>query len=494
MKNDHRRTVLRGVLVLALAAVGLLIAASLPDLGPLRSPTCSSGELAPTRGYVLISLDTVAAQDLSVYGYGRPTTPFLEELGARRGAVVEHAFVHYPLTLHSHMTLFTGLYPGENGVVTAYSVLSDQVPTLPEVFRDAGFLTAGYTEGGPVSGFLGFNRGFEHFEDRGGMAPDQMEQTFAQASSFLRRLDDQTRFLLFLHTFAAHTPYDPPSPFPGRYRVPQPGDCPGSVSHFYRPQGAHLASPECAAFHRARYDDGLNYVDAVLRSFFADLDELGLTDEVTVIITADHGEEFMQHGRMEHGQLYHENLHVPLIVIHPALGGQRIDGIAGLVDVAPTLFDLAELDPPERISGRTLAPLLQGGGDDVIESYAVADYGARCLLDPDLGELPTALDYERHHSESLYRLQDGRLYHLIRHLQCPDIARLDDLTPLPFELELYETSVDPQETTNLCAEQPSLCQEMATRLEAYHRQPVAPTRRITSTEYEDQLRALGYVP
>jgi arylsulfatase A-like enzyme len=100
----------------------------------------------PTRGYILISVDTLRADALGVYGAARPTTPFLDRL-AERATIFENAFVQVPATLPSHMSIFTGLYPGEHDVVPPKTVLAASIPTLPELFRAAGFRTFGHSEG-----------------------------------------------------------------------------------------------------------------------------------------------------------------------------------------------------------------------------------------------------------------------------------------------------------------------------------------------------------
>ena len=119
----------------------------------------------PTRGVILISLDTLAADHLSAYGYERETSPFLDSLAAR-GTLFENAIVQYPSTLVSHVSMFTGLYPQEHGVLPFSSRrLSAAIDTLPERFAHHGFRTAGHTEGGYVSRDFGFERGFDEFAD-----------------------------------------------------------------------------------------------------------------------------------------------------------------------------------------------------------------------------------------------------------------------------------------------------------------------------------------
>src|ERR1700760_1606082 len=146
-----------------MAVILALILLALGCEEELRQP---EGEARPapraTRGYILISIDTLRADHLGLYGYPRPTSPFLDSL-ARRATVFEEAYSQFPSTLVSHMSMLTGLYPREHGVLQPDAVLSPKVETLPEVFQRNGFHTAGFTEGGYVSGRYGFRRGFDLF-------------------------------------------------------------------------------------------------------------------------------------------------------------------------------------------------------------------------------------------------------------------------------------------------------------------------------------------
>ncbi|MDH3402005.1 MAG: sulfatase [Acidobacteriota bacterium] len=318
-----------------------------------------------TRGYVLISVDTLRADHLGVYGYGRDTSPFLDQL-SERALVFEHAFSQFPGTLPSHMSMFTGLYPSEHGVFPPASVLDEEVESLPAVFRRGGFRTAGYTEGGYMSGHWGFSRGFEQFSDRTAHMATDVEVTLERAGSFLRGLEDGERFFLFIHTYAVHDPYFPPQ----RYRALfWDGEAPDT----FAPTGPNLVEVNrgeravtrvAVDYYEALYDAGIRYVDDCLRDFFTLLDDLRLASDTTVVLTSDHGEEFLDHGRLVHEQMYRELLHVPLIVVHPDLtSGRRIPALTQSIDIAPTLYELAGIEDPPRMSGRSLVDVLEGESD-----------------------------------------------------------------------------------------------------------------------------------
>ncbi len=354
---------------------------------------CAAGPGAPPpptlgRGVVLISLDTVSAQHLSLYGYGRDTTPFLRSL-ASRGTVFDHAFVQLPGTLPSHMSIFTGLYPEQHDVFPPDAVLAPDIRTLPEVFRAGGFRTIGHTEGGYVSGRFGFARGFDEWNDVRDILWRHRDHVFARGLRSLAALQPGERFFVFLHTYAAHDPYTPPPECKGLFWSGDPP--PGaklSASAVLTEHNSGLAplDPAVVDYYRAMYDAEIRCLDAELEKFFAALAELGLAEGVTIVVTADHGEEFLEHGGMAHEQTYHESLHVPLLVVAPgAPPGHRVRQVVQSVDIAPTLYALAGLTPPPGLPGRSLVPLLTGEDGTGGEAYSRSISGVRSLyaLGPD---------------------------------------------------------------------------------------------------------------
>ncbi len=339
----------RFIITLPLAAVLLASACSAP--GPA---------LGPTRGYILISLDTLGARHLGAYGAERETSPFFDSLAAT-GTLFERAFVQYPSTLVSHVSMFTGLYPQEHGVYPPSSSLSPQIPSLPELFQGADFRTAGHTEAGYVSKDFGFHRGFDEFEARA--SSGQAPLTLKRGLSFLRGLRDDDRFFLFLHTYAVHDPYSPTGEYDRRY---WPDDLPeetNSSGPFLRDvnMGRHQVPPETVAYYRAQYDAEIRQLDDALAAFVGELRASGLMEETTLVITSDHGEEFQQHGKLAHNQVYPETLHVPLLIVHPEQQqGGRVPELIQSIDLAPTLLELAGIPGSPSMSGESLVPLMIG--------------------------------------------------------------------------------------------------------------------------------------
>ena len=444
-----------------------------------------AGDREPARGVILISLDTLRADHLGLYGYERPTSPFLDEL-ATRGVVFEHAYAQFPSTLTSHMSMLTGLYPAEHGVYPPAGKLPPEIPLVAELLQAHGVRTAGHTEGGYVRGNFGFRRGFDEFDARDRAHDDSTERTFRRGKRFLRSLEPADPFFLFLHTYSVHAPYEPPEPYRSQF---WPGEPPAdaflpvptnlvAADRDNRPQSA-----EAIDYYRALYDAEIRHLDDVLRDFFDELSALGLDERTTVIITSDHGEEFREHGRFNHDQLYAEVIRVPFLVVGPDIAARRSARVVELVDVTPTILELAGLDLAEleaqandqdsvgsTMSGQSLAREL--GRDASYPkrlAYAEASSGRRALVSSTEGESGDAL------------------LHLLTF-------------PGPFkgvtgnDEELYVSSTDPAQLNDVAAELPMAVDQLRARLEAIqHAARAAASQEDLDPELRQQLEALGYL-
>jgi arylsulfatase A-like enzyme len=508
-----------------------------------------------TRGYILISIDTLRADHLGCYGYRRPTSPFLDSL-AQRATLFEEAYAQFPSTLVSHMSMLTGLHPREHGVFPPASVLSPKVEILPQVFQRNGFRTAGFTEGGFVSGRYGFRRGFDKFVSRERTHRRQVEQTFHRGVRYLEKLQPDDRFFLFLHTYAVHAPYDAPP----RYRelfwpgAPPPGAIPPTGPELTRQNlmGKPLPRP-VVDWLEALYDAGIRQTDEVLQRFFADLDRLGLADEVTVVITADHGEEFLDHGLFNHTQLYRETMHVPLLVVHPdQKTAVRHGGIVQLLDLPPTLYELARLQPGGRLSGASLARLLGSplaplpgtawteaqDGERAIYRGDHGDQESLLLVDPGADAwLPRRVAFDTHGelreiqarsfeeprrlvvrngtevlaeaaltpdwtSIPLAATGPARLHLEADGCKVPASAKKRELECYAFQvrgqrlarIELYDVAKDPRQLHDLSRERSRETRTLLRDLLAFKPIPVAAASAPPlDPELEESLRALGYI-
>jgi hypothetical protein len=341
------------------------------------------------RGIVLVSIDALRADRLGPWAAQRTgppatraesSTPFLDEL-ARRAVVFDNAFAQVPSTLPSHMSMFTGLYPSEHTVYPPSSVLAAAIPTLPEVLRRAGFRTFGHSEGGYVQGGYGFSRGFEEWTDTPYAADTDVERTFGRGLDSLAKVAPGERFFLFLHSYTVHDPYEPPETYRRMYwpDVPPPGAFAPIGPNFAAFNGSLLdATPAAIGYYSALYDAGVRYLDDVVARLFAGLERLGLAGETLVIFTADHGEEFAEHGHLVHTQAYPECLRIPLLAVLPGAPPGRVARVVETVDFAPTIYELAGVAAPPALSGESVAAALRQTGPP--RALAGSSYGENVLM------------------------------------------------------------------------------------------------------------------
>jgi len=289
---------------------------------------CQAERIDPSSlSLIWISLDTLRADHVGSYGYGRDTSPFLDEL-AERGLVFEWAISPQGSTLPSHITMFTGIHPLVHGVMHASPskgvALAKPVLTLPQVLHEHGFVTRAWVDGGKVNHLYGFGRGFDSYLDAPGPLPGKL----ARALEGIDRRAPDRRFFYFIHSYAVHSPYEPEPPYDELY------DSGGSEP---------LKKMDL-------YDGSIHFVDDQLRAFVAELEARKLLDKTVLIITSDHGESFFEYGiaHVGHGALnLHQNLtRVPWLMLHPDPRYRgRIREPVGLIDFPSTLLGIVGIDP-----------------------------------------------------------------------------------------------------------------------------------------------------
>jgi len=334
---------------------------------------------------ILVSLDTTRPDHLSACGYSRDTTPTLARL-ASEGAVFTNMRSTTSWTLPSHMSLFTGLPSAVHDVIIDFRRLDSSRRTMGEIFQAEGFRTMGVFSAPYVHGHFGFSRGMDFYE-RATMDPMMFDLTPTQMREQMGLLERRShtevtstlvvdralnlldnmgrdRNLLFLHFFDPHYDYKAPP----RYLKPfaQPGyDGPVTGDNVSDPNIVHAGMPEAdLAQLRALYDAELAWVDDNLRRLVAAIEKSPRREHTVIVITSDHGEEFLEHGRYGHrATLRDEVLRVPCIVWAPGrvTPGTVVDAEVASYDVLPTLMDYSGIPAEPGIYGRSLRPLLDGG-------------------------------------------------------------------------------------------------------------------------------------
>jgi arylsulfatase A-like enzyme len=330
-----------------------------------------SGEPAPPRprSILLVSIDTLRADHLGAYGYPRPTSPFLDEL-AGEGTLFETAISSAPWTLPAHASLFSGLYPSTHRAVDGSEAIADTVTLAAEIFQQEGFATGGFVASWFVSENYGFDRGFDQFESFQQTLKNNHKNKIPAAQVVNGAVDwlqanGENPFFLFVHLYDAHFNYNPPAEHGALFETGYVGPRPLYRNYFF--YGENQMDPGLLAQEIAMYDGEIHYIDAELRRLHEKLEEMGLANDVLVVVTADHGEEFFERGSWGHAHtLYDEVIRVPLIARGPGvMAGQRWQDQVRHVDLLPTLLEAFELPAAGGLHGRSLWPILTRGEDRV---------------------------------------------------------------------------------------------------------------------------------
>jgi len=405
----------------------------------LVSSAC--GPKAETRplNILLISIDTLRADHLGCYGYPNINTPNIDEFAAR-SVKFERCFSAVPITLPSHTTMLTGMYPPrhsvrDNGTFT----VPDDIPTLATILGDHGYDTGGVIGAYPLHSDFGLSRGFSHWDEE--FQPDEKAilqvffdernaEAVARRASYMLTNELEEPFFQFVHFFDPHQPWQAPEPYAGLYRT-------------------------------APYDGEIALVDTWIGHLLSNLESRGIADRTVVILTADHGEGFLDHEEYSHSiLLYNETVRVPLLLSIPGQPASVEPRPVSLADITPTVLEVLGIPAPEELDGRSLI-----GTPDLERTIYV---------------------------ESL----SGRLGHGWNEIRA--LVKNDRKLILGTPSQLFDVTSDLRERHDLAAEEPSLVvdlerdlRELVTHTVGRHH--LADRYTLASDETADRLRALGYL-
>ncbi len=441
----------------------------------------------PRPNLILVIVDALRADRLGCYGYERSRTPFLDSL-AERGTVFRRAYAAAPWTNPSIASLRTSRYPSQHGVRGLAEPLPDTERTLTERLHEYGYATGGFSANALLARELGYAQGYDAYQAvRALPAPGIPSHLWLSARAreinllALGWLDTlpvaRPPVFLYLQYMETHIPYAPPErllreAFGGRERPDL-----VQLNDRYVRGNAEPLDEGLQKDARDVYDASAAAVDEGLRELFGGLEARGLLRDAIVVITADHGEELMDHGHVSHGvALYEESIRVPLIVLLPG-GTERVDvdEPVSLIDVAPTLLDLAAIPAPATFEGRSLVPLLAD------RNWSGRAFG---LLDRRGGSRP-----------SFSELQAKPELRVTPHERAVVLGSHKLIAGVGGERELYDLRADPLERQP-DALGPEHRAALERALQGFEqRVRGGPPRRPVELEPEtkEQLRALGYV-
>ncbi len=397
----------------------------------------------PSTPVILIVVDTLRADHLSCYGYRRTRTPHIDSL-ASGGTLFTAIDSQIPLTLPSHVSLFTSTYPFYSGVEDNGEQLPPHAVTLATLLKSRGYQTAAFLGGFVLDSRFGLNQGFDLYDSTFDLRKEKSTDAgdikrlggeVVRAAIEWMRTHSGSPFFVFLHLYDLHTPYN-------------------------------LLAAERARFGGG-YDGELQYVDEQVGRFKEFLAQQGLFQKTLVVLTSDHGEGLGEHGETTHGYFtYESTLWVPLIIHWPEGAAKfpaRVDATAGLIDVAPTILQFLRIQQPPQFQGRSLlglfSPKRTPAGHEVYSEslYAHDHFGA----------------------SALWSLRRGR-HKFIE-------------APRP---EFYDLSDDPKETRNLYSQDRSLAlasREQLLSLRTRYRPERVARGRVLDPEAVARLSSLGYV-
>ncbi len=313
---------------------------------------------------LLVTIDTLRADRLPSYGYKKGKTPHLNALSTH-SVVFDKVAAHTPITLPSHASILTGLYPPQHGVRSNGRFYAhEKLTTLAEVLKEEGYQTGAFVSAFVLDSRFGLNQGFDHYDDdlvdgrrrfsKFSVKDRRAENTVSRVLSWLDRKEEKLHtelkpFFIWTHLYDPHYAYDPPEPF--------------------RSDNADL------------HDGEIAYTDAHIGRLLDSLKQRGLYDNTVVVITADHGESFGEHGETTHSVFVYEATQWVPLFIKPKTSlkqGLRVGGIVRHIDIFPTALDLLGIEDaagklPASILGTSLARCMkEGGRSPVSESYAEA--------------------------------------------------------------------------------------------------------------------------
>ena len=437
--------------LLPLALVGALSGGC--SGGPPPVPDGPEG--AGPQRIILISLDTVRADHLGVYGYDRPTSPAIDRF-ATSAVVFEDAVAQASATLASHASILTSRIPRHHGAsFSDRHALGAGVLTLAGLLQEAGYRTIAFTGGGQMDRRFGLDRGFQEYQET------ELNQNFRETAGLgieWLRANRGERVFLFLHTYEPHHPYVARG-LPG-FESDYDGPLPPIISLELLKEinfGSREIDERDLRHIVNAYDTDLRSTDEGFRRLHRFLRRQGFLEDALIVLTSDHGEEFGEHGAVGwHGHtLYEEQLRIPLIVKLPgnAHAGTRVPSSVRSLDIAPTILDIAGLPIPETFQGVSLRSRMSGS--------------------PEAGDLPALSQLDASPPSVSYRQRPWKL----------DGTRLFDL------------GADPLESRDVASAETGRSEELNQAVEEWlGRLPPPSAERV---ELEDstleQLRALGYL-
>ena len=446
-------------------------ASATPDAGAERvalpGGEVAEGLLADRPNVLLITIDTLRADHLGAYGYGRPTSPRLDEL-AEESVLFEQASAPIATTLPSHTTMFTGVSPHEHGVLAniadgkVYTRRPD-LQTLAEFFSANGYRTDAVVAAFPLRPEFGLDAGFDGYEAPEATSLVAKEVVSAALAVMERQAAAAGPRLLWVHFFDPHGPYTPPQRVARGFMMDE-----ATRAYLKERRFAERAQRPTGQWNELEpgidaYDGEVAFVDRQIKRLLQKGEELGwLSDDCVIAVLADHGEGLNQHGVPGHGLIWEEQLHVPWMIRAPGVAPRRISDPVALADFAPSLLHLFDLP----------------GKESFLEQVSGVDRFAPTVGHADLRILAQTSPRQSATEGISYAIRAGK-WKLHRGERG--------------ELRLFDLEADPFELNDVSFRWPEVLDRLTSDLEATLERQVGGVRIESASEATAaELRALGY--
>jgi arylsulfatase A-like enzyme len=488
-------------------------------LGFWGAPTLRSREAAPPssggrspglsrpQGIILVWADTLRRDHVGLHGHARPTTPVLDRL-AREGTMFRDCIGQATWTKVATPSLLTSLYPTSHGVRDFMDRLPGSAHTLAESFREAGYATLSMSSISFTGKFTNLHQGFEEVHESGSLSDRGSSKTSREYVDRLLPWLEAHRdvpFFVFLHVSDPHDPYRPYPPYDTlwadaarrheherqdkelRKRITDPllRNMGSAMPTREDLAAARIPAEEYVSYDRDWYDGSIRGMDAEMGRLVERLRALDLEGRTLLVFTADHGEEFLEHGRMLHGQsVYGELNNLPLFFWGPAIvpSGREVEETVETVDVMPTLLEMSRLPVPDGAQGQSLLPLLLPSAPGTADPWDRPAISEKAVTE-DKGSPPPR--------DTASTAIVSRGFKLIHNTKRPEGRP---------EFELYDHRADPLDLRDVAAEHPDVVGRLAKELAAWKQ--LAERARLKgdaagaaelSPEELERLRALGYI-
>ena len=482
-----------------------------PDAPGEASPLLSG---ARPRNVILLQADTLRRDHLPFYGYDRDTAPMTAQLAAG-GALFTANVSPATWTKIATPAVMTSLYPTSHTVASFSDRLPASAVTLAELFREAGFATLSYSSVPFTGKFTNLHQGYDVLHEAASKTVGGPKSAREYVDRLTDWIDDHpdTPFFAFLHVFDPHSPFEPRSPYNSRWADPARRDAhlerikqlkPHESDFLYNQQLAtakHIRAAGVDAdalirYHQDWYDGSIRGMDVEIERLRQNLARHGLLDDTLIVFFSDHGEEFLEHGGVFHGQsVYGELTNVPLFFHWPAglPSGVRIDETVRSIDIMPTVIEAARLRAPDGMQGQSLLPLMFAARDAGVDREALRTAAAQRGWSPAPAVAENVTVGDDKLRATAFVSGEWRLIHntFIPQDDIPEYQRP--------EYELFQNDEDPLNLRNVAADHPDvvekLKQELASWREAADAAKLskeAATEGLSPAEIQ-RLKSLGYV-